>query len=104
MSLTMDRSAHPGKTARERSSVVLFHHLRDNPTDHLRLSFAGSSLKHVRPFETIRPENLHLPAIACLRSDNRYVPVPALIRQRVFNMRSNLLAVPRIGTCVMNFY
>ena len=63
----------------------------------MRFMLAGGAFQRIRALERIGTNNLHLPPIIRLRSDDRNPPVPGPIREHMFDDRSNLCWQTRIS-------
>ncbi len=58
--------------------------------------FVSRTLQRVRPFEGIRPNNLHLPSVIGLRTHNRNPPISGPVGKHMFDDRSNICLQTRI--------
>ena len=74
-------------------------HLSQNHSNDFRPMLASSTLLRIGPLEGIRAQNLHLPSVVRLRSDNRNPPIPEPIGKRMFDDRSNLLPAEQNLPC-----
>jgi hypothetical protein len=60
-------------------------HLPPNNPNRFRSMLSRRTLQRIRPFECIGSNNLHLPSVIRLRSDNQNPPIPGPIRKHVLN-------------------
>jgi hypothetical protein len=51
---------------------------------------AAGTLQRIRPLKTVRPGNLHLPAVIRLRANNRHLPIPGPLRKQMLDCGDNL--------------